>query len=501
MRITMHTVKFMSLCILLSLTGCQFPSTYEPPPVDIPEEWHSPKSEEMCATNPDHLLWWQMLEDPLLDSLMERAAQKNLDLFIAGSRILQAREVRQGKSADNYPHVDASVTAGHVCYSKEGLINGILGGQPHRGHSFKRNINFFEIGFDADWELDFFGVNAHAGNALDAKVVSAKENLCDIWVSLSAEVARNYIELRSLQQREQLLERHVKLQNENIHLMHQLLAIGDVSAFEILQAENELNTLLTQKPALEAEIAKAIHRISILLGQPPGDLFAELNCAKTLPIIPEKKPIGIPAEILRRRPDIRKAEQNLQAASESVASAVAMLFPRISLYGFVGQISTQLSALNHASNTAWFGAPQLLLPIFNSRLLTQNVNLNKIQAQEALFEYQKTVLLALEEVENGIASFHYEEKRQIHLFEIRKNQEEAYELAFLLFNRGIKDYFEVLRASRSFLSAEEDVLRSETQLLLHYISLYKALGGGWDVAQCAGEEEQIPTGSTCASLN
>jgi NodT family efflux transporter outer membrane factor (OMF) lipoprotein len=484
-------MRYISLGQILLLNvllwGCTVGPQYEQTPeMDIPEEWHSHRSEGMFSGDPECFLWWESLNDPILNSLIRRAAAQNLDLFIAGTRILEARRERLGKTADLYPHVDASLTTGHLYYSKDALVKGVLERAVSSRciHHVKRNVNFFEVGFDANWEIDLFGVTKHQLNAMQARVEAAEETLYDIWVILSAEIARNYIELRSLQQRQQLLIRNIEAQEDSVRLIQELLRIGATDNLDFLHAEEQLNILIAQKPLLDLAIAKTIHRLSILLGYSPGELFAELCHPSELPLLPCEKPLGLPSELLRRRPDIRRAERNLAAATELEGSAVAGLFPRISLFGFVGTISTQLKSLLDRKGATWLVAPQVLMPIFNSKLLTQDVDLAKIQTQQALFEYQKTVLEALEEVENAIASFHYQLDRHHSLGLARGANQKAYQLTLQLYQRGIKDYLEVQIATRSLLASEETYIQSQTELLLHYISLYKALGGGWDLARC-----------------
>jgi NodT family efflux transporter outer membrane factor (OMF) lipoprotein len=483
----MYWTYLWPFLFVIFLAGCTVGPRYESPQIDMPTEWHTPPSEGMSTADLDCFLWWESLRDPLLNSLLQRAAQQNLDLFIAGHRILEARLERKGKTADLYPHIDGSVTAGHLYWSKDVLKDAICASH---SHSSKRNVSFFEAGFDADWEIDLFGFHKHEANAAQARLEAAEENLSDIWITLSAEIARNYIELRGLQQRKRLLSKNIENLQDSVHLTRELLTIGMASAPDLLQVEEQLSLLISQKPLLDLSIDKAIHRLSILLGYAPGELFAELCEPQELPHLPCEKPLGLPSELLRRRPDIRKAERNLAAATEAVGSAVAALFPRFSLHGFVGEISTQLHSLINGNGITWFAAPQLLFPIFNSRLLTQDVEMNKLQARQALFEYQKTVLAALEEVENAMASFRHEMERNEQLKHVQSFDQEAYQLTLQLYHRGIKDYLEVLTRNRTLLLAEENALQGQVNLLLHYISLYKALGGGWDISQCLTENIQ-----------
>jgi outer membrane protein, multidrug efflux system len=447
---------------------------YTPPSLDAPCEWHSEPAVGMGEEKElDCFVWWESLQDPVLDSLIERAASQNLDLYIAANRILEARLEKKGGDASLYPHLDGSAAYGHVQYNQKTLDH-IVGCENHKASNHK-NLNFFEVGFDAEWEIDFFGKQAHEIEALKAKIEASKEEFSQLWVTLSADVARNYIELRHLQQQLEVIDKNITDQKDHLKLTQSLIQAGFAGANDERQAEEQLNTLVAEKPQIVFGIYKAIHRLSILLGYPPGELFAELNQPAALPCLPEEMPLGIPSELLRRRPDIRKAERDLAAATERVGSAVAARFPRISLSGFIGELGTL-----HSNGLAWFAGPQLLTPIFNSKMLKQDVEFNKIQAQQAMYEYQKTVLSALEEAENAIASFRYEWERNIHLREALQSSRKAYELTDQLYKKGFKSYFDVLIANRSRLTAEEAYLQSQSDLLLHYISLYKALGGAWN---------------------
>ena len=302
------------------LMGCQMGPNYEKINFDAPCEWSSQPTEQMTSCAPDCFLWWKALNDPILDSLIERAALQNIDLFLAATRILEARAELKGKEVDQYPHLDASAGYLHAYYSRDALVNGLLGTaipiSPDA--TVKRNIDFFEFGFDADWEIDLFGITAHEMCALQAKIEASKENLCDIWITLSGEIARNYIELRGLQQRLALVERNINAQADTLQLTNILLKKGFVNTIDQRQVEQQLSLLSAEKPLLQMGIDRAIHRLSILLGYNPGELVCELSVPKPLPQLPTDMPIGIPAELLRRRPDIRKAERDVEAATELV---------------------------------------------------------------------------------------------------------------------------------------------------------------------------------------
>lgn len=465
--------------VIILLSGCMVGPKYTAPPqLDIPCEWHSPLSPGMEAEQSNCFLWWESLGDPLLNSLIERAAVQNLDLYLACTRILEARAEEKGGEADLYPHIDGSATYGHVQYNKN-VLNRILDTENSHHKGGKRNLNFFEFGFDAEWEIDLFGMRAHEINALKAKIEASQEDFCHIWVTLAAEIVKNYIELRSLQHRLDVIYKNIRTQNETLKLTTSLITAGFASSIDEFQAKEQLNTLSAEKPLIQLAIDKTIHRLSILVGYNPNALFCELYEPHDLPMLPYEKPVGIPSELLRRRPDIKKAERELAAATERVGSAVAALFPRLTLEGFIGNIGTFCS-----NGLTWFSGSQLLLPIFNSKLLQQDIDYNKIKARQAVIQYQKTVVEALEEAENAIAAFHYELNRNHQLAEARKASQEAYQLTYQLYTNGFKNYLDVLVTNRSLLAADEAYLKSQSDLLFNYIALYKALGGGWDTGAC-----------------
>jgi outer membrane protein, multidrug efflux system len=478
----MHKISVWSI-FLATLVGCQAGPRYQLPITEMPCEWHSPASEGMQEESAECFVWWQALNDPILTCLLQRAAEQNLDLSLAGTRILEARAQWKGKSGDLYPRLDASATIGYFHGGKE-LVKEVFNPNCLR----KSETNFFEIGFDAEWEIDLFGKTAYEIRAAKANLEAIEESYYNVWVTLSAEIARNYVELRGLQQRLRVLEQNIEFQKESIGLIEDLLNIGMVGEIDLKQAQGLLNELEAKKPLLELSVYKAIHRLSILLGYAPGELFNELTEPRELPLLPCDRPIGIPSELFQRRPDIRKAERELAAATEKVGSAIASLFPRISLKGFVGEVSTQLHSLCDPSNTTILAGSQILAPIFNSKMLMQDVNYSKIKTRQALYTYQKTVLEALEEAENAIASFHYELKRNEQLAQALQTHQEAYQLTMQLYQKGFKSYIDVLVSYRSVLAAQDTYIQGQANLLLHFISLYKALGGGWDISQCLGCE-------------
>ncbi|MBA2727207.1 MAG: efflux transporter outer membrane subunit [Parachlamydiaceae bacterium] len=473
-------IKRYCLLTFSLFSGCTVGPTYTPPEFNMPCSWHSDTFEGMEVEETSKVCWWENFNDPVLNSLIERAASQNLDLAIATTRILQVRREKLGKSAEAYPHVDLSANYDHVYYSKNALVKGLLDTAGNcRDNNIKRNVNFFELGFDADWEIDLFGLRKHEMNAIEAQERASEEALRDVWVSLSAEIARSYIELRGNQRSLYLLKRNLNAQEGMVELNSDLVAGGVISELDAKQISNQFNNQAAQKPLAELSISKSIHHLSILLSYAPGDLFDELavedDCI--VPSLPYEKPICIPSELLRRRPDIRRAERELAVATEKVGSAIAALYPRFSLQGFIGEISTNIGSIFNPASLMWAVGPQLLVPVFNSRLILEDVQINKILTQKALYEYQKVVLTALEETENAIASFHFEGEHTKRLAEVFEGTKNALELTQQLYHTGVKNNLDVLAAIRAQIDAESNYMQSQISQLLNYIALNKALAG------------------------
>lgn len=461
---------FFSCLLCLMLAGCMKPHDYAPPEVDMPVCWNSETTSGMQNSSIDGFIWWQALNDPLLDSLIDRAKFQNPDLYMAAMRILQAREGLKGDEAGYLPRIDASISDDYVRFNQK-TLNRIL--DVHSGHK-TRQFNLFEVGFDAEWEIDLFGANANKIKALKNLAEASEEEFRQIELTLAAEVAKNYIELRGWQLKLQLIEKQIEIQSETFSLVSGLGAAGFISDIEELKSRKQRNFLLAKIPDLEFMIKKAVHRISVLLGYAPDILFAELMPIQSLPELPCRKPIGVPSELLRNRPDIRKAEKELASSLALVDSAIAELFPRISLKGFIGDFS----ALGSNSLTVLAG-PKLFLPIFNSKMLTQGVQVNKLKVKEVCYAYQKTVLEALEEVENSLSSFNAESIKYDHYYQVLKASRDIFEATSQLYQRGFKDYQEVLDARQSLLDSQLIFDQTYIDLLIRYVALYKSLGGGW----------------------
>ncbi|MBA2368915.1 MAG: TolC family protein [Candidatus Protochlamydia sp.] len=400
----MHSIFKLFIFLALFGTSCTVPPPCSLSQMDIPAEWHSTTSEGMHSQSTDCFRWWKALNDPILDSLMERAAFQNLDLAIAGTRILEARNARRLNNCDKLSDCAAPCIV-QACNDRS-----------------NQQKNLFEMGFDADWEMGILAPDFKIGLPLNAKAEAAHENFEKVWVTLSAEIARNYVELRAFQQRLNVVRSTIEAQKESLQLTQDLLKMGMSSSVDAAQAEGQYSMLAAEQPLIELAIKKTIHRLSILLGQGPGELYAELSSPQDLPKVPKDFPIGIPTDLLKRRPDIRLAEINL---------------------------------------------------------MQQSGNVNNIKTKQALFEYQKAVLEALEEAENAITSFHVQLERRHYLLQSQESAQSAYDLTFDLFKNGFRGYMDALLAQRTLFTARNAYIQSRLDLLTQYIALYKALGGAW----------------------
>ena len=457
---TLKRQHMNKLLLMLLLSGCATKNSYQVPDIEIPCQWHT----EIPATLSLECEECFPIQDPNLNELLELASSQNLDLQIACIRVLKARSIANGKKGDLYPRLDATFNAGTL--------------QSKTFHKLlkcpsKNIFNFYEIGFDAEWEIDFFGKTAHEICALQAEAEASQSQLSFLWITLSAEIAKNYIELRGLQEQKFLYEKLIGIMEKEMHLREELIKRGLINEREFSELQSEMRGYEAELPLIELAAKRSIHKISILLGLNPGELFPCLEEPRALPQLPYRRPIGLPSELLQRRPDIQKAEWELMAATEQVSTAIAALFPRLSLWGFIGEIGFP------SSFTSAIGS-QILVPLFNSRLLLQDVAYNKLSTQEALFNYKKTVLEALEEAENAISSYRAGEERLQFL-------EEAYAILLAslqreeeLHQKGVNSYLEVAKIAKQTLAKEEAYLKAQKEQLLNYLSIYKAMGGCWN---------------------
>ncbi|BAU50321.1 RND transporter [Sulfurifustis variabilis] len=422
--------------------------------------------------------WWSRFEDPALDDLVRRALAANHDLRVAAARLREARAIYREVSLDRLPAVTTSATALYEQRS-ETQAPGLARDE--------RDVDTYSLGFDAFWELDFFGRLRRAAEAADADAAAAEAGLRDARVTVIAEVARNYFGWRGAAQRLVVAQRNLENQTKTLELTEVLLDAGRGTELDTARARAQLNATAAVIPLLEIAAKEAEHRLAVLLGERPGALA--LPAPEALAPLAGSFPIGSPAELLRRRPDIRAAERLLASATARVGVATADLFPRVTLTGFLGFVAGRTGDIGTSGSEAWFAAPTLTWAAFDLGSVRARLRASEARADAALARYEQTVLRALEETENGLVGFGRQRARLVSLRESARASARAAELARLRFNEGVADFLALLDAERTLLEAEDRVAQAETETYTALVAVYKALGGGWDA--CAPE---------CASL-
>ena len=427
--------------------------------------------------------WWKIFNDPALNSLTERAVRGNLDLRIAAARVRQARALSLASESKNYPEGQLSGGYQRQRRTESGLsgqTSGASGGlsSPSAGLG-ERETDLFQTGFDASWEIDVFGGIRREVEASQADLAASEEALRSALVTLQGEVARAYIELRGQQLRLKIARKEVEIRKENLELIEARLRAGLVNELDLARGKGELAGAESQIPLLENSLRGSFHRLAVLLGQEPLSLVAELEREKQLPEVPEDIPAGLPSDLLRRRPDIRRAERELAAATARIGVSTAELFPKFSLTGSFGYQGTKLDDLPHESSNFWRIGPSFRWSILNFKRLTANIEANKAAREESLVRYEKSVLNSLEEVENALVTLSREKLRTEALGEAVKANTLAFELALERYRAGVQSYLEVLDAETALYNGQDQLAQSRQNRALALISLYKALGGGW----------------------
>jgi NodT family efflux transporter outer membrane factor (OMF) lipoprotein len=394
-------------------------------------------------------------------------AKGNLDLKKAQAKIREARARRGVARAGFFPTLNATGSANRSKSSDDsgGMTN-----------------DLYAAGFDASWELDIFGGVRRSTEAAQANLEASREGLRDVLVSLLAEVAKNYVDVRTYQARLAVAEENLKSQEETYQLTVWQSQAGLTDELTVQQARYNLENTRSNVPTLRTGLEEAMNRIAVLLGEQPGKIHEELTKREHIPVTPLNIAVGVPADVLRRRPDIRKAERNLASQTATVGVAVADLYPKFTLSGTIGLEALSTGNLfSSGSRTYGFG-PSITIPLFAGGSIRQNIEVQSALQEQYLIAYKTTVLNALEEVENALTAYAEEQHRKQTLTDAAAAAKQAAELAKNKYQSGLTAFSDVLDAQRSLLSFEDELAKSEGTVTTNLISLYKALGGGWKSA-------------------
>lgn len=431
---------------------------YHEPVLPLPSAWSAPAA----AGREDLSRWWERLEDPMLTRLVTEALRASLDLRSAQARLREARARRELAGAQRGPSVDASAGTSAAWNSDTDATS-----------------RLYSAGFDASWEFDVFGGKRRALQAADADLQSAGASLEAARVTLAAEVARNYVEARAFQARLAIARSNLESQSETLQLTGWRAQAGQVSSLDVEQARASREQTRAQIPSLETSLAEARHRLAILLGLPPAALQDRLAGAAATPRAPARIAAGIPADVLRQRPDVRAAERSLAAQTARIGEAEAARYPRFTLSGSIGLEALSLDALTGGATRTRALAAGVSAPVFDGGRLRHQVEIQRAAQERALVGYESAVLAALEEVENALAALANSGVRRAALAEALDAARNAALLARHRYTAGLIDFQTVLDTQRSMLTIEDSHAASEADGVLALVQLYKALGGGW----------------------
>jgi NodT family efflux transporter outer membrane factor (OMF) lipoprotein len=462
-----HRLFFFALLLLAG--GCMVGPNFKPPHESVPTNWTgladtrtNSAAASFATSSPAQLTaWWNKFDDPTLVWLVTEAFHTNLSLRLAESRLRQARASRGIVAGPLYPTLNAN-----------GLYN--------RWAVNSISNNYFAAGLDSVWELDIWGGTRRNIESADATIAAARESIHDTQVTLGAEIALDYIQLRAAQEQIAIAANNLKSEQRTASITRQRLAAGFVSALDVANAEAQAATTASAIPVLETTVRQNIYALSVLLDRVPGDLVEQLSQPGPVPLTPPQVPVGLPSDLLWRRPDIRVAAAQWHAATAQIGVAKSDLFPQFSLTGGINYQSDLAKTLFAGSSRLWSFGPSINWPILQGGSIAANVRLQKALTDQAAITYRQTVLGALQEVENALIAFAREWDHREALNEAVTQNRKAVDLSMQLYTQGATDFLSVLDAQRSLYVSETALSQSKASISTDLVALYKALGGGWE---------------------
>ncbi|OHB31256.1 MAG: RND transporter [Phenylobacterium sp. RIFCSPHIGHO2_01_FULL_69_31] len=451
------------LAAALLLSACAVGPRYETP--KTPPATFAVKSDSFAAA-PFEAAWWTAFEDPILDDLERRALAGNLDLRVAVARVREARALFRDTRLDQLPRVTAS--------------GGYADGRTPQPGGPPITDSTWQAGFDAGWEIDLFGRVRRQVEAARADVGAAEADLRDAQVLVAAEVARNYFEYLGARDRLAVARRNLETQRDTLRLTKSRFDVGLGDAVGVASAQAALSATESSIPLFTIQATQAAHRLAVLVGERPGALDAQLAPERPRRVLARALPIGDASALLRRRPDVAAAERRLAAQTARVGVATADLFPRVTVTGFVGFLSGDLSSLGGDASRMWSVAPAVSWPALDFGGAQARLRVQQARSDAALATYEQTVLLALEDVQNALVAYAQTQSRVASLAQRSAASRRAAELARVRYREGATDFLTLLDAERTLLEAEDAESAAQTTLNTQVVALYKALGGGWE---------------------
>jgi len=476
------------LGVAMLLSACmKVGPDYARPQTALSQDWLESRDERINTKSAEYRTWWQVFNDPVLDRIVDRAYHQNLSLKIAAVRVLEAR-ARLGIAVGNfYPQTQQAT--GSVLFNQTSERSSLARASQAAGQGDTAfQIWQDQINLSATWELDFWGRFRRAIESADAGLRATLADYDSALVSLTADVANSYVQIRTLQRRLDIARQNLETQKESLRLAEARFKGGTTSERDVEQARTILFNTRATIPTLEAQLQQAKDALSVLLGLPPSDLTSILDGAADIPVPPPQVAVGIPADLLRRRPDVRSAELQAAAQCAQIGVAKAELLPAFSLTGSFGFLSTDLGTFRLSDIADWrarqaTAGPSFQWNILNYGRITNNVRLQDARFQQLLLTYQNTVLQAQQQVEDALAGYLRAQENAEYLAQSAGAAKRSLDLAFIQYREGSTDFTTVLSAQQALLTAQDSLATAMGTISANLVGLYRALGGGWQIRE------------------
>jgi NodT family efflux transporter outer membrane factor (OMF) lipoprotein len=456
---------------LLVASGCAVGPNYVEPEIETPDQWRVELTRGLDRGQSDFQTWWTQFQDPVLNNLIQRAAEGSLDIRLALARIDTAAARRGIARGEWFPSLNAASTYQRTRVSESTV--------PFLPPPLERTDNFYSVGVGGGWEIDLFGRIRRSVESATADVEAAIEDYRDVLVVLYAQIGIGYVNVRTLQERIALNEQNIEAQRSTLRVVRDRNAAGLVGDLDVRQAEENLGSTESLLPLLRQLLVQEINRLSVLLGLPPSALHAELAQPAPIPTLPAQVLVGLPYELLRQRPDVRAAERQLAAQTARIGVAKADLYPRFSLLGTFALQARDFTDWGNAASRAFSIGPSVIWNIFDGGRIRSNVRVQEALTEQALVGYERTVLDSLEESESAMIAFAEEQNRRDALERSAAAAAQAVELVQTLYRTGLTDFQNVLDTQRSLFFRQDELAASRGLVAQNLIVVYRALGGGW----------------------
>jgi multidrug efflux system outer membrane protein len=496
----MRAPLFIMLAAAIFAAGCAVGPNYTKPTVSVEKTYGELTGAE--NTNPPPVAWWKTFHDPELEKLVDEAARQNYSLQMETFRLREARYQRNITAGYLLPTVDADAGYLHA-YGSKGVVlplgSGGGGGPPDpagldaNDSSFDNQLSvlgkggfpgvwtdLYQAGLDATWEIDVFGGIRRRVQAANAQMQEELDSRRNLMITVFGEVALDYLQLRATQERLGIARNNLAVANEVLQLTISERKNGLASDLEITQAAAEMDVTKAAIPPLEAQLRRTIHALSILVSREPNALSGELDAVKPLPMTPPIVPVGLPSQLLERRPDIRAAERQMAAATANIGVAEADLFPKFALNGgSMGFDASSPATWFNASSRYFIVTPTVTWRVFDTGRILNNIKMQRASRQEAFMQYRNTILTALQEVEDDLAAYATGRTRRADLKEAVNQSQESLALAKQEYQYGLSSFLNVLTAEQTLFMAQDNLAQADQTVATNLVALYKSLGGGW----------------------